>query len=83
MCSMAALPNISSTTGTSALSWPTRAVSTCRAQGAARSSPPRDSDPGFIFSKPTAMTTSVIPPSISWRARNSAVDPLAQLLFRL
>jgi hypothetical protein len=50
----------------------------------ARSSKPMPpSDPGFIFSKPSARTHSFSPPSTNWRAIMRAVDPVEQLLFTL
>jgi hypothetical protein len=41
------------------------------------------SAPGFICSKPKASTQSAAPLAIAWRARNSAVDPVEQLLLTL
>lgn len=39
--------------------------------------------PGFMCSKPSASTQSAIPLATAWRARNSAVEPVAQLLLTL
>ncbi|MNT73998.1 hypothetical protein D3C72_2127660 [compost metagenome] len=39
--------------------------------------------PGIICSKPKARTISTMPLAIAWLARNSAVEPLAQLLLTL
>ena len=39
--------------------------------------------PFSIFSKPSASTHSASPPSIACRARNSAVEPVEQLLLTL
>ena len=41
------------------------------------------SAPGFICSKPSASTQSAAPDSIACRARNSAVEPVEQLLLTL
>ena len=41
------------------------------------------SEPFSIFSKPTASTQSARPPSTSCLARNSALEPVAQLLLTL
>jgi hypothetical protein len=41
------------------------------------------SAPASICSKPSASTTSALPLSTAWRARNSAVDPVEQALLTL
>ncbi|MCY1301350.1 hypothetical protein D9M70_509570 [compost metagenome] len=41
------------------------------------------SAPGCICSKPNASAQSTAPLSTAWRARNRAVEPLAQLLLTL
>jgi len=41
------------------------------------------SEPGCIFSKPSASAQSTVPPRTACVARNSAVDPVEQLLLTL
>ena len=41
------------------------------------------SEPFSIFSKPTARAQSAMPPFTAWRARNSADEPVEQLLLTL
>lgn len=38
---------------------------------------PAPSEPFFIFSMPSASAQSARPPRTAWRARNSALDPVA------
>lgn len=49
--------------------------------GCSRSSKVDPSEPGFIFSKPSASTQSARPPRIASAARYSAVEPVEQLLL--
>ena len=41
------------------------------------------SEPFSIFSKPTAIAQSAMPPLTAWRARKSALEPVEQLLLTL
>ena len=41
------------------------------------------SEPFSIFSKPSASAHSTIPYCTAWRARNSALEPVEQLLWTL
>jgi hypothetical protein len=41
------------------------------------------SAPGVICSKPSASAQSTAPLATAWRARNSAVEPVEQLLLTL
>ncbi len=82
MYSRPAAPNIHGATGkanssisASALMW--------RPSGDSRSSAPPPSEPGCIFSNPSASTQSASPPRIDCAPRNSAVDPVEQLLLTL
>ncbi|MNN29656.1 hypothetical protein D3C81_1432680 [compost metagenome] len=54
-----------------------------RSSAGARSSQRDFSAPGCMYSKPTASAHSTAPLCTAWRARNSADEPVAQLLLTL
>ena len=82
MCSRPAAPNIHGATGKANSSISAIAL-TWRPIGDSRSSAPPPSEPGCIFSNPSAIAQSASPPRIAWAARYSAVDPVEQLLLTL
>ncbi len=56
---------------------------TCLPIGDSRSWAPPPSEPGCIFSKPSAIAQSTMPPRMACAARKSAVEPVEQLLLTL
>ena len=60
-----------------------RPPSSARSSAGARSFQRDVSAPGLICSKPTASAQSTAPLCTAWRARNSADEPVAQLLLTL
>jgi hypothetical protein len=82
MCSRPAAPNIHGAGGKST-SEISASAAMCFIIGCSRSSYIMPSEPGFIFSKPSASAQSARPPRIDSAARYSAVDPVEQLLLTL
>src|SRR3546814_17631497 len=82
MYSLPAPPKYFSAIGASASS-SASSFSSKRANGDGRSLQCCSSAPGRICSKPSAITQSAMPDSTSWRARNSADEPVGQWLLTL
>ncbi|SLJ82534.1 Uncharacterised protein [Mycobacteroides abscessus subsp. abscessus] len=82
MCSRPAAPNIQGAGGNFTSEICT-SRSMCRIIGCSRSVKVAPSEPGCIFSKPSARVQSARPPRIAWAARYSAVEPVEQLLLTL
>uniref|UniRef100_A0A2M4B4G7 Putative secreted protein n=1 Tax=Anopheles triannulatus TaxID=58253 RepID=A0A2M4B4G7_9DIPT len=69
--------------GAPVISWFSAIAVTSSSTGLVRSRYLDVSEPRSIFSKPRASTQSLLPVSMSCFARNSAVEPVEQLLFTL
>ena len=76
-------PNCRSASGTPGASTRASAAASNCSNTLGRSSNIAPTAPGRICSNPSASTQSAAPDSIACRARNSAVEPLEQLLFTL
>ncbi len=83
MYSRPALPNICGAAGAAAKPRRSTMSLKCLSIGVVRSVYLIPSEPFSIFSKPTARAQLATPPSTSCLARNSALDPLEQLLLTL
>ena len=83
MWSRPALPNICGAGGDCSGSRISNIRIACLSSALVRSVYLTPSEPGSIFSKPTASVQSARPPLTAWRARNSAEDPVEQLLLTL
>ena len=83
MWSRPALPNICGANGDSSGSRTSNMRIMCLSSAVVRSVYFIPSEPCSIFSKPTASAQSTRPPWTAWRARNSAEEPVEQLLLTL
>ena len=83
MWSRPALPNIWGAGGDSSGSRMANIAVTCLSRALVRSVYLTPSEPFSIFSKPTAIAQSALPPRTAWRARKSALEPVEQLLLTL
>jgi hypothetical protein len=83
MCAMPAPPKYRNASGTSVRPTSASVSASNRSNGVGRSLKWVPSAPGAICSNPSASTQSAAPPSTACRARNSAVEPVEQLLLTL
>jgi hypothetical protein len=83
MWSRPALPNICGANGDCSGERTVNIVCRCLSRAFVRSVYFTPSEPFSIFSKPSASATSTEPPLTAWRARNSALEPVEQLLLTL
>ncbi|MCY1312777.1 hypothetical protein D9M70_632280 [compost metagenome] len=82
MCSRPAPPNWRRAIGTpTASAVSSSAIARCLLMIAGRSLNTEPRAPGCICSKPRARAHSTAPLSTAWRARNSALEPVEQLLL--
>ena len=81
MWSRPALPNICGAAGEASGARIWNIAVACLSSALVRSVYLTPSEPGSIFSKPTASAQSAMPPLTAWRARKSADEPVEQLLF--
>ena len=83
MWSRPALPNICGAGGEASGSRSSNIRIACLSSALVRSVYLTPRLPGSIFSKPSARAQSAIPPLTACRARNSAEEPVEQLLLTL
>ena len=81
MCSRPAMPNICAAGGAASGSRSSNELDEVAHRRLLAVVEVAPSDPFCIRSKPSASTQSARPPLTSWRAMNSAVDPVEQLLL--
>ena len=83
MWSRPALPNICGANGEVSGSRSSNMRAMCLSIAGVRSVYFIPSEPRSIFSNPIASAQSTSPPLTAWRARNSALEPVEQLLLTL